>query len=115
MSQAVRVFVGWQSHHPQVQLVLQQQIDPSQGGFDSCAVAIVDQGDLGHKTLEQAGLFLGQGGSAASDHMRDPGLVERDDIHVPLDQVGMVVLGHRFAGLVEPKQGFAFAIKGRFG
>ena len=88
----VRVLPVWEHDHADVEPFRHQDIEPADGRVLACRVAVVGDVHVAHIPFEQSCLLLGQCGSKARYGVRDAGLVEPDDIGVPLDHHQIVEL-----------------------
>ena len=67
-----------------------EDLQSAQDGVLACTVTVIGKINLWHITLDQTGLFLGEGGPKRGDYAFDTILRERDDVHVSFHQNNMI-------------------------
>ncbi len=81
-----------------------QQTESAFGGLGASRVRIEIDHDVFREASQQPGLQLGEGGTRAGDHVVEAGGKDRNAVHLPFDQDGVVQLANRFFRLIEIEQ-----------
>ena len=93
----------------------QQHVYAAQGGVDAGVVAVVEQGDVGGKTVYERYLAVGKRRAGGGQHILHARLPHADDVHVAFHQEALVVAHYGVLGLEEAVEFVALTVDFRFG
>ncbi len=100
----IRVEAGFQSQHFDLEFFFDQKTQGALGGLGTGGVGIEIHDNVLAEAAQQPGLEFGEGGSGTGDHVVKASRVDRNAIHLALDQDGVIKLANRFLGLIEIEQ-----------
>src|SRR4029078_11262480 len=107
--QGVRIFSCRHLGHTHNQVVLQQRIERTRGGFLASCVGVEAKNNVVYKAFQEPRLFFRERGPLRSDDVRDSCLKQTYQIELPLADDSAVRLNQGALGLVQAEKNMAFS------